>query len=625
MRRIYINGQLTTVKQIIGEGQEAVVYRLSPTEVAKIYRQPDDPYYQGNIIEQKAAKIRLANIQSKLLSFPKVLPPHVISPKNLAYDGKQQVVGYVMNYIDKAHTLLQYGDKMFRTQAGITNNAVVEVFKDLHKSVEGLHKKQVVIGDFNDMNVLVKNTDAYLIDADSWQFGKYTCTMYTDKFVDPNICSLQNSNGIDLMSLKSPHNQLSDWYAFSALLWKALLFVDPYGGMYKPKDKQKIMKQHLRPLHKITVMNPDVIYPKHAYPHNVLSKDMHTWMEQTLGGNKREIFPYHLLEQMHWQSCSGCGIEYATPQCPLCHQTQYHTLPQQIVHGNVKMQEIVRTNGTLVYVTIHKDTLQYVLHENSIFHREDGNSIVQGDLHPSITFRIQGNKSYMMNGSYITCYEPYKAPVLQLVDSVGTKSSFDANSSETCYIEDGKIMKEIQTIFGPKKVYVGQAIEQQTLIWQGDQKGFGFYKAGSIMQGILIQPGERYTVNIDLPIISGSIIDMQCVQSSERYWLLCKTKRGSEYYNICIALNTLGKVLGQYETKDDDDTWLGTIYGKTAAGTNLFSPTDKGIVRTTCDNGQWQEQIFSATEPFVHSKCQLLGSSKGIYVITAKTIRLLSM
>jgi predicted Ser/Thr protein kinase len=43
MKTITINQKKITVKQIIGEGQEAVVYKLSPTEVVKIYRQPNDP------------------------------------------------------------------------------------------------------------------------------------------------------------------------------------------------------------------------------------------------------------------------------------------------------------------------------------------------------------------------------------------------------------------------------------------------------------------------------------------------------------------------------------------------------------------------------------------------------
>ena len=78
MKRLFCNGQPLQYKTIIGEGQEAVVYRLSPTLVAKIYRQPDDPYYQGNATEQQASKLRLQFIAQKLKAFPKGLPKHAI-------------------------------------------------------------------------------------------------------------------------------------------------------------------------------------------------------------------------------------------------------------------------------------------------------------------------------------------------------------------------------------------------------------------------------------------------------------------------------------------------------------------------------------------------------------------
>ena len=623
MKTIYINNRPTVVKTIIGEGQEAVVYKLSPTTVVKVYRQPDDPYYQGNTIEQKGATVRLKAIRQKLQAFPQGLPKNIIAPSALVYDDKNTVIGYTMPYIDKAHTMLQYGDKIFRTQNNIDNNIIIEVFKHLHKSLSALHQKGVVVGDFNDMNILVKNALPYFIDSDSWQFDKFICSMYTDKFVDPLLCHQITNNGIETMVLHKPHNALSDWYAFAVLLWKALLFVDPYGGIYKPKDKQKNIKQHLRPLQRITVMHPDIIYPKHAYPYKVLPPSLLDWMTQVLVHNKREIFPYHLLEQITWKSCKNCGIEYATHKCPSCN-SNYIAAPQ-IVYNNITINEIFRTKGTIVYTTVANNTLQYVRYENNIFYRENGEIVAQGILDPNITFRIQGKKTYMMNNNIITCYEPNQTPRIYTTDHVGNKSSFDVNHTETCYVENGKIIKELPSLIGTKKVYVGQGMENNTIIWLGDKKGFGFYKAGNIFKGILIPDGERYTITVDLPRIQGSIIDIQCIQSHERYWLLFRTKRNSEYYNVCIAINEVGVVIGQHECLADDTSWLGSIYGKTAVGKHLFNPTDQGIVRISCDYSVFQEHIFTSTEPFVHNKCQLLVCSTGIYIITAQTIKIISI
>ena len=43
-----------------------------------------------------------------------------------------------------------------------------------------------MVGDFNDLNILVTGTDAWLIDADSFQFGTYLSPVFTERFLDPS-------------------------------------------------------------------------------------------------------------------------------------------------------------------------------------------------------------------------------------------------------------------------------------------------------------------------------------------------------------------------------------------------------------------------------------------------------
>ena len=147
---------------------------------------------------------------------------------------------------------------------------VLQIFKDLHGTVMGIHGKQVVIGDFNDLNVLVKGTEAYMVDADSFQFGRFPCRVFTARFVDPLLCDPKSHSPM----LVKPHNSESDWYAYAVMLMQCLLYVDPYGGVYIPKDRAKKIPHPQRPLKRVTIFNPEVRYPKPAVHYNVLPDDL---------------------------------------------------------------------------------------------------------------------------------------------------------------------------------------------------------------------------------------------------------------------------------------------------------------------------------------------------------------
>ena len=127
----------------------------------------------------------------------------------------------------------------------------------------GLHALGVVIGDFNDLNVLVKDEQAYLIDADSFQFGGFLCRVFPERFVDPLSCDPQERRPL----LCKPFSTDSDWHAFAVMVMQTLLSVGPYGGVYRPKSTSARVPEYARPLRRITVFHPEVLYPKPAAPY----------------------------------------------------------------------------------------------------------------------------------------------------------------------------------------------------------------------------------------------------------------------------------------------------------------------------------------------------------------------
>ncbi len=215
-------------------------------------------------------------------------------------------MGYTMKYISGATRLKSYRLAPSREELGVSNVDVVEIFRGLHHTVSELHQAGVVIGDFNELNVLIKNKVAYLIDVDSFQFGDYVCRMFTHPFVDPLLCAQSD----DESRLVAPYTANSDWYAYTVMLLQSLLLVEPYGGKYDPFNTKDWIPHPERSLHSVSVFHSEVKYPKSSYPYETLPEELLQFFEEVFERNKRTVFPAYLLD-MGWKKCASCGREYA--------------------------------------------------------------------------------------------------------------------------------------------------------------------------------------------------------------------------------------------------------------------------------------------------------------------------
>lgn len=313
---VYVGGKKTVLdpKKSIGKGGEADIYDIGEGKALKVFKTPDHPDIANSREEQENARLRLQEHNEKLRVFPKSLPKNVVSPEELATDRNgRQVVGYTMRLIRGAEALMRYTDRGFR-QNNASNEKMLKIFKNLHSTIRGIHHEKVVIGDFNDLNVLVSDDKAFIVDADSFQFGKYLSKMFTAKFVDPLLCDPKGENPM----LIHHHNYYSDWYAFNVMLMESLLFVHPYGGVYRPKNPSKRIPHESRPLYRITIFNTEVRYPKPAIPYIVLPDDLLHHFHKVFEKDARGEFPIALIEQIHWTKCDRCGTEHARTLCPNC-------------------------------------------------------------------------------------------------------------------------------------------------------------------------------------------------------------------------------------------------------------------------------------------------------------------
>lgn len=627
---VYIGGKRHRLdpSQSVGKGGEADVYRLDDRTVAKIFKQPDHPDYSNNSLEAEGARHRIEEHQTKLREFPRLAGVNVMAPISLVTDrSERRIIGYTMEFVPKAEVLMRWSERSFRG-AALENNNVLEIFRKLHQTVETLHRNwKVVIGDFNDLNVLVDWAGApFVIDADSFQFGKYLSRMYTERFVDPLHCDPNETRPI----LKKPHTEASDWYAWNVMLFRSLLLCDPFGGIYRPKNKNQQIPHTARPLpgYRISVFHKDVIYPKPAVPFDRLPDGLLDWFQGVFQGAQREV-SRHLLANVRWTACSGCGTEHARPTCPSCQKAAPAAVKETIqVRGKVTSTRVFKTAGEIVYAAWQDDSLKYIYVEQDSrnelnYRREDGTSILRTEPGMKFRWRTGGSKSlFGASGRFhvLEATEPDETPTY--VDSYGALPVFDANSVHRYWAAEGVLYRDGD--YGP--VRIGDVLKNQTLFWVGEKFGFGFYRASELSVAFLfdaLDSGINDTVK--MPPLRGHLMDSTAFFTKDRVWFFATLKQGPRIVTRCTVISSKGDVEAHHE-EDAGTGILGEIRGKCAFGKYLFMVTDEGLSRLEVVGGTIQKTAeYPDAEPFVHSGCHLFPATNGLHVVDRSEIRVLKM
>lgn len=566
--RIYVGGKKMNIAptQAIGKGGEADIYDIGNNQALKVFKAPNHADFLGQPSAQRAAEARIQVHQTKLKEFPKGLPSRVVAPLDIATDGsKKNVVGYAMRFVRNGEHFLRLAEPLFR-QTECDGARVTQLFSDLHLTVEVLHREGVVIGDFNDLNVLAVDRAAYVIDSDSFQFGSFPCTVFTARFVDPKLCR----PGVGAPDLIMPHTADSDWYAFTVMLFQSLFFVGPYDGVFKPKDVARRVPHEARSLNRISVFDPEVRLPKSARPFETVTDDLVQFFMDVFGNDRRGEFPRELLAGLKWTRCAACGLEHARQVCPKCTKTSLPAmLPSLAVRGTVTAEEVFSTAGTIVDAVLADGAL-------AIRYFENGTLRVSGTVPPSKILIVDGSLT-----------------------------------------RRGLIALE----------RIGDVLESQTCWWAGGTFGFGFYRAGELSVAFVFDV-ERGGLNdsVRLPKFRGQLVTADAVFSSGRCWFLTIERADGKEWRRCAAIRRDGVVEAVVEAEGETLDWMRNIHGGCAAGEFLLMPTDEGVVQVGIRNGDIAvTKTFPDTEPFVEAESKLLAGRDGLYVVGRRTIRRLKL
>jgi H/ACA ribonucleoprotein complex subunit 3 len=609
---IYLNQKRIKVnpKSAIGKGGEADIYDIGNGKVLKLFKPANHPDYELLPQEQQAATARLALHQQKLRVFPQNLPTRVIKPENLATDKQgTNILGYTMPFLQNTVTLLKYSDRTYRSTNVISQQFVTNLFRDLHNTVLQVHQANVTIGDFNDLNLLVSQNQVNLIDADSFQFGQFPCQVFTARFVDPILCDRKANQPI----LISSHNPDSDWYAFTVMLMQSLLYVDPYGGVYKPKSPASQIPHSARPLQRITVFHPDVRYPKPAIPYKVLSDDLLHHFHNCFEKDWRGDFPKPLLESMRWTRCNQCGIEHLRTSCPICIPTiAVAVVEKSLGTATCKVVQIFQTEGVILQALLQNNSLYYLYYDRSEFKREDNTVLLSGELDANIQFQILGKSTIVTKQRKAITLAQGQPPNAIAADLIRANSFSRYWIGNSQLLRDGKLGNE----------YIGDILEGQTQFWIGETFGFGFYRAGRLSVAFTFDAKRSGICDrLQLPPIRGELIDANCVFSDRICWFFTATQEQGKIIHRVSVLRDTGELVATLVAPKGDITWLDHFHGCSAIANWLFVPTDEGIARVELQNGQIMiTKTFPETEPYVDSGCSLIVASQGIYVIHSQKI-----
>ncbi|MFZ1301316.1 MAG: hypothetical protein WAQ27_01915 [Candidatus Microsaccharimonas sp.] len=612
MPSVVLNGKTVRLQagDLIGKGGEADIYKLDANTVLKLFKRSNDPDYTGDVGAQQGAEQRIKEQQLKLPAFPKNLPVEVVAPLALAYSkAGGEVVGYAMPYVSNMEVLMRLSDRQYRETSGIDGNQVVDTFKELHRVFGEIHRSAVV-GDVNDLNVLVNATGLKIVDADSMQFGGFYCHTFTNRFVDPLLCEPNR------LILAKPHNKDSDWYAYFTMLLQSLLYVGPYGGVHRPKTGKRL--QHdARVLARLTVLDSNVLYPKPALPLAVLPDELLGYLEKVYQKDQRGEFPLQYLNNLRWTACTNCGATHARATCPICATGAGYVKTVMTVRGTVTAERVFRTSGRLLYVTSQGGKIRYLYYENGGFYRETGRKVLSGELDPKLRFRIQGAKTLIGKGEtiFVLDGDGNQEPRLSTDVYRYTLPVFDANGRHTFWVNGNQLVKDGR--FGSE--FIGEVLPHQTLVWAGEDRGFGFFQAGQLIRAFLFgaQTGG-FNDRVEITSLPGQLIDATCVFGKEYTWMFATVQDQGALLHKCMVIDAQGKLIGEVTATDGDDSWLGAgIRGNLAVGAFLYVATDDGIARIGVDAGQvFLEKQFPDTEPFVDSHTQLVQGQEGIYAVT---------
>ncbi len=262
--KVLIDGkQPLTLKQAdyLAQGGEGAIY-VKGGMAYKVYHDP------GHMVaEQKIGELRVID------------GPHVVAPMEILYHEKSgEAVGFSMKYIKDVEYLCRLFVGNFKKTNNISPTDIVELVKTMQRVLNEIHQKNIIVADYNEMNILVDAsfTHPYHIDVDSYQTPAFPATAIMESVRDRLLPF-------------GEFNQMSDWFSWGIVTFQLYAGVHPYKGRhpgYKPGDLDRRMKNN------VSVFDSQVRLPASCRDFSVIPPAHLEWYKRVFNNGERLLPPF---------------------------------------------------------------------------------------------------------------------------------------------------------------------------------------------------------------------------------------------------------------------------------------------------------------------------------------------
>ena len=220
-----------TLSKLIGRGGEGDVFAVAerPGYLAKIYRKTVDGVLAAKLDHLASRRIPTLRAVSAWPEEPIAAP-------------RGGIVGFLMPAVTDAKPLHELmSPKLRRTEFPAASfNLLVEVALSIAKALDAFHAQDLVVGDINGRNILVRQSGSVcFIDIDSIQVGdgrQFPCTVGMPEYTPPELQRLSFAS--------NRRSKDSDLFGLPVLIFQLLAMGrHPFDGTRLPREKA--IKRHV--------------------------------------------------------------------------------------------------------------------------------------------------------------------------------------------------------------------------------------------------------------------------------------------------------------------------------------------------------------------------------------------
>lgn len=254
-------GPLVTLKKYIAQGGEGSVFEHNGM-ACKIYHNA-----KSMIPEQKILELKDINLDN------------VLGPKEIIFDAQsKKAIGFTMPFVSNTEYLVRIFSRKFKNDNNISPEMIINLVKNMQETLKKLHEKNIIVGDYNEMNFLTdrRYQVTYNIDVDSYQTKNFPCTAIMDSVRDRTLPF-------------GKFEESSDWFSWAIVTFQLYTGIHPYKGRHPDFNASDLDG---RMTNCVSVFDSKVKMPQVCKDFSIIPKTHLEWYKRVFDKKERSMPPF---------------------------------------------------------------------------------------------------------------------------------------------------------------------------------------------------------------------------------------------------------------------------------------------------------------------------------------------